>query len=218
MLCQCYSETVTGLCALANTRVSPEKGWQRHLSAVLVTSTSRNGNVLLFSPTQHICLAVPCEKTCICGVGRVVQEFSALAPGSKGSVFPLLVAHSWTDSRNPQHSAQCVICSGQTHWKTSAMRRQQNISLTIASEVAHISTGMDYSHGFEHCWPYDQVTAIWVVMGTSSGFWDLEPWAVQSMTALGPSSECHCRALSLKVSYSRCNEQCLEHLTLACCC
>ena len=52
------------------------------------------------------------------------------------------VFFSWIDSRNPQHLVPCVIYYGQIPWKTSAMRKPQNILLTIALGVAHISIGV----------------------------------------------------------------------------
>ncbi len=48
---------------------------------------------------------------------------------------------SWIDSRSLLHSDPCVICCGQTRWKTSETRRRRNTLLTIALGVAHIFTG-----------------------------------------------------------------------------
>ncbi len=52
-----------------------------------------------------------------------------------------ILGFSWTDLKNLQRSAQCVIYYGQIHWKTLEMRKPQNTLLIIALEVAHISTG-----------------------------------------------------------------------------
>ena len=53
----------------------------------------------------------------------------------------LLSFSSWTDSRNLRRSVPCAICYGRILWKTSAMRKPQNISLIIVLGVAHISIG-----------------------------------------------------------------------------
>ena len=56
---------------------------------------------------------------------------------------PMMMALScsWTGSKSRRRSVRCVTCYGQTHWRTSAARRQRNTTVTTASGVAHISTG-----------------------------------------------------------------------------
>ena len=52
-----------------------------------------------------------------------------------------MVGCSWTDSKSRRRSVQCATCCGRTHSKTSAARKQRNISHTTVFAVAHISTG-----------------------------------------------------------------------------